>query len=250
MRSDKDSERAQGWYTELGGLIAASPDLTQLPASDEALRWFGRAHAILDEMGLIVEAGKFKNAFENRAGGQLRSPSQQLETIRVALFTALGLAERLAPSTVKGSFIPIGSPHDALMSIANAFGEAKKDLFVIDPYMDQAIVNTYALSAMEGVQLRLLTGKKKYHANLGPAVRTWKQQRTTRPLEVRLAKQILLHDRLIIADSTAWSLSQSFNYLAVRSPATLQPFAEEIGKLKVEFYEDVWTDSTILKGAP
>jgi hypothetical protein len=58
----------------------------------------------------------------------------------------------------------------------------------------------------------------------------------------------MLHDRLIIVDGSAWSLSQSFNSLAKRSPATLQPFYGEIGAAKATFYEEIWKSAEELGG--
>jgi hypothetical protein len=132
------------------------------------------------------------------------------------------------------------------MAISPVLGEATKDILVVDPYMSQVILSDFALSVGEGVKLRLLSGDKKTNPDLEPALRAWRSQRTNRPIEVRLAKQNLLHDRLIIPDGMAWSLSQSFNMLAKRSPATLQPFEMAIGQLKTTFYEEVWHDSSPL----
>src|SRR5712675_803700 len=136
----------------------------------------------------------------------------------------LGIAERLAPASSRGAYIPVSSAHDALVAISAVLGKASTEVFIIDPYMSQVLLNDFALSLSEGVKLRLLSGHKKTAPDLEPALRAWRQQRTTRPVEARIAKQDSLHDRVIVVDGNAWSLSQSFNALAKRSPATLQPF--------------------------
>jgi hypothetical protein len=170
----------------------------------------------------------------------------QLEIIRTAMYLALGVAERSAPAETIGGFIPVGSPHDALMAIAPVFGQASRDILIVDPYMSQIVINNFALSAGESVKLRLLSGDKKTNPDIEPALRAWRAQRPSRALEVRTADQRLLHDRLIIPDGTAYWLSQSFNMLAKRSPATLQKFDDQIGSAKTEFYESLWQDAETL----
>jgi hypothetical protein len=241
-----DKERSTRWHAELSGLISAFPDLGVAPLPSEAIQWYGRVFSLLIEMGQTVCAVEFKSAFDYRSGTQLSSPESEREKMHKALYTALGFAERLAPAGAIGTFIPVNSPHDALRSVAPVLSEASKDILIVDPYMSQVLINDFALSAREGVNLRLLSGDKKSEPNLEPAFRAWCQQRVNRPMEVRLASQKLLHDRLIIPDGRAWSLSQSFNALAKRSPATLQRLDEQTAQQKTEFYEDVWTNARSL----
>lgn len=198
-------DRSKQWFIELGGLISAVPDLSQRPPSADVLKWFGRVCAIMIEMGQTLPAVEFKLAFENRTGTSLGTPTDYLEKISAALHTALAFAERNAPASAKGTFIPVSSPHDTLIAIAPVLGEATKDILIVDPYMSQVVLNDFALSVGEGVKLRLLSGNKKTNPDLGPALRAWRAQRTNRPIEIRLAKQNLLHDRLIIPDGIAWT---------------------------------------------
>jgi hypothetical protein len=238
-----DKERSKRWHAELSGLISTFPDLSVSPLPSDALKWYGRTFSLLIEMGQTVCAVEFKSGFDYRSGSQLSSPEMEREKMHKALFTALGFAERLAPVGAIGTFIPVNSPHDALRSLAPLLGEASKDVLVVDPYMSQVFINDFALSAPEGVTLRLLSGDKRSEPNLEPAFRAWRDQRKERPMEVRLARQKLLHDRLIIPDGRAWQLSQSFNMLAKRSPATLQQLDEATGLQKTDYYEEVWKDA-------
>jgi hypothetical protein len=243
----KKADRAKHWYSELGALIATAPDLSVSPLPGTALTWVGRVHALLLEMGNTVLAVDFKMAFDYRAGTQLDSSAAQAEKMRTAMYMALGIAERSAPASSRGAYIPVSSAHDALIAISAVLGKASTDVFIIDPYMSQVVLNDFALSLGEGVKLRLMSGHKKTAADFEPALRAWRQQRTTRPVEVRIAKQDTLHDRIIILDGSAWSLSQSFNALAKRSPATLQPFDAEIGLQKTTYYEGVWSTAVAMR---
>jgi hypothetical protein len=246
LSSIQKTDRSKHWYSELGALIATAPDLSVSPLPGSSLTWVGRVHALLLEMGNVVCATEFKSAFDYRTGTQLSSREDQAEKMRTAMYLALGIAERLAPASSRGAYIPISSAHDALIAIAAVLGKASTEVFIIDPYMSQVVLNDFALSLSEGVKLRLLSGHKKTAPDLEPAMRAWRQQRTTRPLEIRIAKQDSLHDRVIILDGSAWSLSQSFNALAKRSPATLQPFELELGQSKTAYYETLWNSATPL----
>jgi len=231
------------WYSEVGGLIATAPDLSTTPLSDSALIWLGKVNALLEEMGQHMLAYDFKRALEDPAGTRLHKPAIHAEKMRTALYLALGIAERKAPLSSKGAFIPVGAAHDALIAISPVLNESAKDILIIDPYLSQVVLNDFALSINEGVTLRLLSGKRNTNPDLEPALRAWRQQHTPRPVDVRLADQVLLHDRLIIPDGTAWSLSKSFDGLAKNSPATLQPFDHEIGRAKTAYYESIWSDA-------
>ncbi len=246
LSAQQRAEREKHWYSELGGLLATAPDLSVAQLAPAALTWVGRVNALLLEMGETLLAAEFKFAFDRRLGTQLDSPVSMAEKMRTPMYLALGIAERTAPVTSRGAYIPVGSAHDALIAISAVLGNAAKDVFIIDPYMSQVVLNDFALSLGEGVSLRLMSGHKKTFPDLEPALRAWRQQRTTRPVEVRIAQQATLHDRVIIIDGNAWSLSQSFNALAKRSPATLQPFDPEIGFLKCAYYEDVYTAAKVM----
>jgi hypothetical protein len=78
----------------------------------------------------------------------------------------------------------------------------------------------------------------------------WRQQfGAARPIEVRLSAPRALHDRLIVADGAlVWSLTQSLKDFASRSPALVQRVDPDLAKMKLEFYEQVWTVSTPLTG--
>jgi hypothetical protein len=56
-----------------------------------------------------------------------------------------------------------------------------------------------------------------------------------------------LHDRLILLDrAVVWSLGQSFNQLAVRSPTSLSKVDPETARMKIDHYDLLWAASTPL----
>ena len=102
-------------------------------------------------------------------------------------------------------------------------------MLIIDRYMSEQALE-YARAAPDGIRLRLLSGKKDHKPALEPAAEAWtKQFGEARPLWIRFAADHLLHDRLLIVDgSTAWSVTQSFNGLAARSPAAILRFPADL----------------------
>jgi hypothetical protein len=150
-----------------------------------------------------------------------------------------------APVSVRGSFIPVASPHDAFVTIGRVLSPASKDLLIIDPYLDATVLSDFVPAAQERVSIKLLADGKKEKPDLRPAARRWSEQYgEKRPLEVRITEPGLLHDRLIIVDGKmVWSLTQSFNHLATRSPASILRVEPEITELKLEFYTGLWDSS-------
>jgi hypothetical protein len=98
------------------------------------------------------------------------------------------------------------------------------------------------------VSIRLLADRQSHKATLRPAQTHWNSQYGQgRPLEVRLAPSRTLHDRAVLVDSTAaWTLTQSLNAFATRSPAMIVRVDDETAALKISAYEAMWAAATPL----
>jgi hypothetical protein len=130
---------------------------------------------------------------------------------------ALARAELEAPASAHGSFIFAGDELDAYAAVAKVLERAKKDILMVDRYADHIIITDFAVTAPEGVPVRILGGNKEARKQTSrPAVERWAQQHgAVRPLEVRVIRETKLHDRLIVIDGVeAWSPHQSFNGMA------------------------------------
>jgi hypothetical protein len=90
----------------------------------------------------------------------------------------------------------------------------------------------------ESISLRLMADQKDHKATLIPAAQKCvSQYNTTKPLNVRLAAPRSLHDRAIFIDGTiAYTLTQSLNAFAKRSPAEIIK-ADDTANLKIAAYE-------------
>lgn len=169
----------------------------------------------------------------------------QMRHIRSLLYTALARAELGAPTASKGAFIPAGNSFDALTAIAGVLRECRGYALIVDPYMDAVALTDFLPMVTEGVPLRLLASSKQKNAGLPEAVGRWTVQYAgARPIELRLATPKLLHDRLIMDESNVWSLSQSFNAIAQRSPAMVQRVGADIASAKRGAFMDIWGSAT------
>lgn len=230
-------------YAGLGKLLSTFPDLGGLgyPAlrDPEVLTWLGRAAALVEEAGDGFDAFSLKQAIGN-LGSTLHVKSSR--EISMILHRVLARIELKMPVNAQGAFIPVGNTFDALAAIAKIMGSAKKDVFMIDPYLDERAAIDFAPLAPLGVAVRLLTDEQTVKPGLRPAVEAWvAQYMGQRPMSLRYTPPRQLHDRLLIIDSvTAWSVTQSFKDLAARSPATILPADPDLSKMKTAAYESLW----------
>jgi hypothetical protein len=236
---------AESLYHQIGRIIETMPDFSgYMPLTTEQLVWLGRANALVAAAGNINSKVEFDLAAKNI---QTAARHDAAKSITLLLYKALGEAELKAPPNVKGSFIPAGSSFDALAAITKLFREARTDILVVDPYLDDTALIDFGASVPDGVTLRLLSDQATVKDTLAPAAQRWiAQHGASRPLAVRLANAKMLHDRAVIIDSsTVWTLTQSLKDFARRSPAEIIR-ADDIAPLKIAAYEDIWKNATII----
>src|SRR5437763_3513212 len=230
----------QELYQRLGRIIGSSPmslDGVE-PLYPGEMEWIGQASALsamVGDLGLSAETQVAVNG--------LHSPGRAVsyQKLLLILYKALAQVELHCPPSVQGSFIPAGSPHDAFEAVAKILRTAKKDVLIVDPYMDATVLNDFCTTAPEQVLLRLLTDEGAVRPDLEPAGRRWIAQHATRPIQIRFAPARALHDRAFIVDSAkAWTVTQSLKDLATRAHGEIVR-ADDIAQLKIPAYEDVWS---------
>jgi hypothetical protein len=236
---------AESLYRRIGRLIEVAPPApTTESLSVDLMKWIGQVTAVLKESGetaLLLEV--------NTAVSMLNYPNRKdyFQTIMLALYKALAIAELNAPQSAQGAFIAVGNSFDAFAEISKILGAAQRDVLLVDPYLDESVLTDFAGSMQEPVQLRLLTDQATMKPSLAPAVLRWQAQYANRPLEVRLAAPKTLHDRAIFIDGVqAWSVTQSLKDLAKRSPAEIVR-ADDTAALKIAAYETIWTNANVME---
>jgi hypothetical protein len=135
-----------------------------------------------------------------------------------------------------------------MMTIGRMLSEATNEVLLIDPYLDEKAITDFVVLARENIAVRLLADEHYVKSSLKPAVTRWvAQYGATRPVEARLTGPRALHDRLIMLDGDrVWSISQSFNALAARSPASVLRIDPGTAALKVAAYAALWQAATSL----
>lgn len=240
MRAPEDWEAL---YHQIGQIISEEPEILEGNdrGSGDILKWLGRAEALIEvtsPLGDHVRFGQLKTvlltATKSNAEGQMRH-------IRGLLYAALAKAEINAPSAAKGAFIPAGSAFDALAAISSILRDCRGIVLVVDPYMDTVAVTDFLPMVSAGVPIRLLASGKQKSSGLQESVQRWKSQFSeSRPIELRFAAPRVLHDRLILDDAQVWSISQSLNAIAQRSPAMVQRVSADIAAAKREAFIELW----------
>jgi hypothetical protein len=208
------------------------------------MTWLGRAEALVVSSGDLVSQAEFSPSKQRISVPTARPAAHQ--SLMLVLYKILASAELASPPGAQGAFIPVGNSFDAYAAVAKVMSSAKRDVFVVDPYMDDTVLIDFGGTLVDSVALRLLTDQATAKPNLAPAAVRWKTQYISRPLEVRLASPRALHDRAIFIDgSEAWTVTQSLKDLAKRSPAEIVR-ADDIAPLKIAAYEDIWTKATVI----
>lgn len=223
----------QRLYHQLGRLIEAIPDeVTQgvSPSMPDTHQWLARAYAAVEAAAGPVEAAAFKLMFQN-FGSTYSKPDALIQIV----YRAMAICEASLPAGSEGAFIPVGNSFDAFNALSRIFASSRRDVFLVDPYLDESVLTEFAQAVPPQCTLRLLGESSKVRPTLRPAASAWvSQYGVQRPLEVRLAAPRLLHDRAIFVDgSGAWTITQSLKDFAKRSPAEIVK-ATDTAPLKVD----------------
>ncbi|BAV46629.1 Uncharacterized protein MLTONO_1726 [Mesorhizobium loti] len=235
----------QEQFTRLRRLLEEAPEFVNGVQPTANRIWLGKGYALVVASGDTKDAARFKTVSDYISHGG--DPQFAHEAFDI-LYRALALAELKAPASAQGAFIGAGNAFDALAALAKVFESAKSVVRIVDPYMDAKAVTDVAVLVKDGVAIELLADSATVKGSLGPAVKAYKSQYGgKRPIEVRLAAAKSLHDRLIIVDgSTPWTLTQSLNALATRSPASIVKIEGDSVGLKIAAYDAFWTSGTPL----
>jgi hypothetical protein len=235
-------------YMQLGALVAEMPDLTQGPITPDVQKWLGRACVMVN---LVDPSNVAYSTMIRTACQMLTTPSlreMNAQTIATIVNQTLTEAELNAPARIQGKFITAKSPYDAYSTLGKVFDTAKSNVLLVDAYADHKITE-YAMLARENVEVRVLADGQWYKSTLKPAAEKWVQQfgSSRPPLQVRLTPPRSLHDRWILVDnSSAYTIGQSFNALVERSPTSLVRADDDVARDTIAVFSQMWQTATPL----
>lgn len=234
-------------YHNLGQLLAAAPDFTaHTSIQTEETVWMAKTYAVLLSANMVQEAVAVQTEMNLITTSTSRLRTTYAGRLMAVLHRALAVAEIKAPTSVRGTFISAGNVFDAMAAVGRVLGQAATNVRIVDPYMDEKALTDFALLAGPSVKIELLADISAVKATLKPAVTRWQAQYTNdRSLEAKLSAARSLHDRLIIVDgSSVFTLTQSLNAFAARSPASIVKLEGDAVPLKIAAYDAFWNAAT------
>ncbi len=224
-------------------LAAAIKDAPRLnygyPLSDDDLSWLGRAEALIEAAGYMPSLVDFRFARDD-----LGTYTHDRSSVLAPLHAAYGRVELQASRLSKGTFIPPGETWNGYSAIVKILQEAKKDILVVDPYLDASFFLDFAPICPHGSLVRCLSTKRsEFHGGLVAASNRWEKDRSSdgARIEVRYVSHSALHDRAIILETRVWLVSQSIKDIAKKSPASVSLADDELGRMKASHYDQLWS---------
>jgi len=133
---------------------------------------------------------------------------------------------------------PKGHVYDFYRDIREITKEAKNEVFLVDAYPDEEVLDLYIEKISPGIKIRILTNKPQ--GNFLKAAQKFKVQAGT-SFEVRTSRDC--HDRLFFVDKTCWVMGQSLKD-AGKKPTYLVKI--ESYDLFRKVFEDLWSHAQTL----
>lgn len=225
-------------------LLASMPAInTQELVSHELARWSGNCVAVMNQYE-IGRPGNFAAhaAQVGTAFLRMMAVSNMLQQMHAALAN-LELSLNAA-SPVAGAMGP-GQTFDVFQRLNNYLDRAQSAAMIIDPYLDEVVVQDYLIGMRVKVAVRLLAAphRQDYLARLTSSLKHAIPQYGLR-VEVRHSRA--LHDRLVFLDSLDECLvmGSSIRTAGKKSPTYVALLDGEIGILKRNIYEQIWSAAT------
>jgi hypothetical protein len=135
-----------------------------------------------------------------------------------------------------------GAVYDFFKALNDLMSSATLSIFVVDPYLDDELFDSYLSAVPSKVIVRLLT--KNRASNLKAAITKFVAQHGLK-IDARVSDAI--HDRvLFVDDRSSWVLGQSIKDAAKTKPTYLAPLDHDTVVLKKSVYEDIWVAVTVL----
>lgn len=222
---------------ELRALANNLPDFSNFsPTSKVHQEWLGKLHALVQRWN-DMEALSLRSQI-GFIGYDVTRPSS-VSTIVSILYRAIADFEFRLPSGPDRVFGP-GAVYDFFKSLRELLASAAQAVLIVDPYLDDQVLDAYLTAVAPQVKIRLLV--RKAAPALKMAIERFATQ-TKKIIEARGSPG--LHDRVIFLDGrSCWVLGQSIKDAAKSKATYLAPLDGETTQLKQAIYEQIWVAST------
>lgn len=133
---------------------------------------------------------------------------------------------------------PKGHMYDFYKDIRDITKDVKNEVFVIDAYVDEELLNLYLEKIPLGVKIRILTNKPQ-----GNFITVAKKFKVKPNVDFQVRKSKDCHDRLFFIDNECWVIGQSVKD-AGKKPTYLVKI--EGYDLFRKIFDDLWKNASIL----
>lgn len=141
----------------------------------------------------------------------------------------------LPDSGIKGVYEP-GEAYEFYRDVTACLGLAKKEILVIDPYLNTEIFDVYASAIPRTVGFRLLS------VNVPANVKTLAQKYAAGG-NFAFRSSNSIHDRVLFADNRVWLMGQSLKDAAKKKPTYIVEHDEPLMR---GVYESIWSAATVI----
>ncbi len=224
---------------QLRSLLESTPNFaTYSLTSGEHQTWLGKAHALVNRWNRF-EAISIASAADSMHMSTFRDGS--IAKVIGLIHRAIADIEIETPKLADQAFAP-GAEYDFFKALSAVVGSATSSVFIIDPYLDEQIFDSYLAGIPAGLSVRLLA--HKYGNLLKPAVQKFSGQHGN-SIAVRISPAF--HDRIVFVDDlSCWVMGQSIKDAAKAKPTYLVPLPADIANLKLGHYEAIWKTAVVL----
>lgn len=133
-------------------------------------------------------------------------------------------------------FFETNKQYDSYKTIRKMFNRAKKELFIIDPYIDYQLFEMFEI-VNPGVKIKVLTSKTQGDSNL--IAKKFKEQRGN----FELKKTKGFHDRYVFIDCNCFLFGASLNNFASKA-STIVPINDEVVSISIKkFVDKTWSNA-------
>ena len=224
---------------KLQALLATAPPLEgRGPYGQAQFSWLGRVSALISTWDR-TEAIFFKSAVDGMTGNSNRAANHGI--VFTTIHKAIASVEEQLPSPRGQAFGP-GAAYDFFKALRKLVLSAEKNIFIIYQYLDAETFDGYLSELISGKRARLLCSK--YAEEVCGAAKKFSIQY---PHSIEARRSNAIHDRIIIVDDLqCWVLGASIKDAAIKKSTYLAPLSYDIAIQKIQIYENIWTNATVL----
>ena len=204
--------------------------------ASEQFAWLGKAYILVKKWDNF-EAMSFNSSTNLMIHNNNRQANYGL--IITIIHKAIASIEEGLPKSVGQGFGP-GAVYDFFKAIRELVSSAENTLLIVDPYMDAEIFDSYLSASSKVKKVRLLANK--HSDDLKAASEKFSTQYS---INLQAHKSSQIHDRVIfVDDEQCWVLGASIKDAAAKKPTYLAPLPKDIVAVKLQWYEDIWKNSS------